>query len=177
MAPAEAHAPLSGLLYKALDLYRRALGGGALMGSGPQCLVHHEGKQTLPPLESPSYSGWSKLTPEKRTVRSRRKQLVPTKKAKTPKPKTPLVKIMDSGTLCIPGQVCLLSLVLTCVACLEIEEQLCSFRARRRLRPRSCLSGKSLVFHLGCAFQVLQIRSQCQNPGNTGLSTSYKAVS
>ena len=39
------------------------------------------------------------------------------------------------GTLCIPGQVCLLtrcSLVLTCVVCLEIkeEEQIYSFRAR-----------------------------------------------
>ena len=93
----------------------------------------------------------------------------PAKKAKSPKSTTPLVKIMDSGTLCIPGQVCLLSrysLVLTCVACLEIEEQLYSFRARRRLRPRSCLSGKPLVFHRRYAFLVLQLRSQCLNPGN-----------
>ena len=37
-----------------------------------------------------------------------------------------------------------------------------SFRARRRLRPHSCLSGKPLVY----AFQILQIRSQCQNLGN-----------
>ena len=59
------------------------------------------------------------------------------------------------------------SLVLTFVCCLLIEEeQLYSFRARRRLRPRSCLSGKPLVFHRRYAFQVLQIRSQCLNPGN-----------
>ena len=50
---------------------------------------------------------------------------------------------------------------------LEIEESLYSFQARRRLRPRSYLSGKPLVFHhLRYAFQVLIIRSQCQNPGN-----------
>ena len=45
------------------------------------------------------------------------------------------------GTLCIPGQVCLLSrysLVLTCLCYLEIEEeQLYPFRARWRLRPSS----------------------------------------
>ena len=81
------------------------------------------------------------------------------------------VKITGSGTLCIPGQVCLLSrysLVLTCVACLETEEQLYPFRARRRLRPRSCLSGKPLVSHLrySYAFQVLQIRSQCLRHAN-----------
>ena len=76
---------------------------------------------------------------------------------------------MDSGTICIPGQVCLLSrcsLVLTCVACSEIEEQLYSFRAPGRLRPRSCLSGKPLVFQQRYAFQVLQVRSQCLHPGN-----------
>ena len=70
---------------------------------------------------------------------------------------------------CIPGQVCLssrYSLIPTFVVCLEIEEeQFYSFHARRRLRPRSCFSGKPLVFHLRYAFQVLQIRSQCQNSG------------
>ena len=45
---------------------------------------------------------------------------------------------------------------------LETEEPL---HSRRRLRPRQCLSGKPLVFHLRYAFEVLQIRSQCQNPG------------
>ena len=59
------------------------------------------------------------------------------------------------------------SLVLTCVVCLDVEEeQLHYFRTRWRLRPSSCLSGKLLVFRLRYAFQVLQIRSQCPNPGN-----------
>ena len=35
-----------------------------------------------------------------------------------------------------------------------------------RLRPSSCVSGKPLVFHQRYAFQVLQIPSQCLNPGN-----------
>ena len=35
-----------------------------------------------------------------------------------------------------------------------------------RLRPSSCVSGKTLVFHLRYVFQVLHIRSQCLDPGN-----------
>ena len=52
----------------------------------------------------------------------------------------------------------------------EIEESLYSFRARRGLRPRSCLSGTPLVFLLRYALQVLQIRSRCLNPGNYWVS-------
>ena len=92
------------------------------------------------------------------------------KKARSPKPKTPLVKIMDRERDTLypwAGLPIKPVLVGTHVDVrLEIEEPLHSFRARRRLRPRSCLSGKTLVFHLRHAFQVLQIRSQCQNPGN-----------
>ena len=166
-APAETHAPLGGLLYKALDLHRRALGGGAPRGAGTQCLVHHEGNQTLPPRESPSCSVRSKLTPEKKTVRNAREQLGPTERRKVLSRRRHLLRSEQCGILCIPEQVCLL-LVVTHVCLLRDieEEQLYSFRARRKPRPRSGLSGKPLAFHPRYSFQVLQLRSQCQNPGN-----------
>ena len=90
-----------------------------------------------------------------------------------------VVNIMDMREALYPWTGLLIKSVLVgthVVVCLDIEEQLYSFRARRRLRPRSCLSGKPLVFLLRYAFQVLQIRSQCEK-AITGLSTSYKAVS
>ena len=80
--------------------------------------------------------------------------------------KAELVKI-KVGTLCTPGQVCLLSrysLVLTCVARLEIEkEQLCSFCARGDWDPSSCLAGKPPGFPSRYASQVLPIFSQYLN--------------
>ena len=92
------------------------------------------------------------------------------------------VKIRACGTPCIPGKDCLLSrysLVPTCVLCLEIEEeQLYSFHAPWRLRPRLCLARKPLVIHLRDAFQVLQKETQCLNPGDYRVfNLSYKEVS
>ena len=65
------------------------------------------------------------------------------------------------------------SLVLTCVVCLEMEEdQLLFLSYTRRLRPSSCVSGKPLLFppKIRLPSIVLQIQSQRQDPGN------YRAV-
>ena len=89
----------------------------------------------------------------------------------------------EVGTVCIPGQVCLLlrrrSLVLTCVACLQVEEEEEEEEKEEeeeeeeeeegRLRSSPCVSGTPLVFRLRYAFQVLQntiLQPQwCLNPG------------
>ena len=81
-----------------------------------------------------------------------------------------LLRSRSGGTLCTPGQVCLLSrysLRLTCDICLEIEEEqfILSCMAVTESQARASL-GKPLVFHLRYASQVLQIRSQYLNPGN-----------
>ena len=99
---------------------------------------------------------------------------------------TGVLKNQACGTLCIPGQVCLLSrnsLVLLCVVRLYRDRRAALFlsytvETETKLVPlwktpgfalkipNSCLSGKPLVLHLRYAFQVLQIGSQFQNPGN-----------
>ena len=124
-------ASLVGQLHKVLCPHRRDLGGGALRGPGPQWRGHREGEQTLPPLESPSCSGRSKLTLGKQTENSDHNSCQQKGKKVTCRRRHLLRS--RSGHFVSLGRFCLLSrysLVLTCVVCLEIEEeQLYSFRA------------------------------------------------
>ena len=65
------------------------------------------------------------------------------------------------GTLCIPGQVYLLSrysLVLTCVVCLEEEYSFIPF-VHGEIETKHVRLWKPLVFHLRYGSQVLQINT------------------
>ena len=78
----------------------------------------------------------TKLVPLWKTAGFRRKIRLPST--------TNNVKIRSKrGTLYFWTGLPIISLLLTCVDCFEIEEeQLYSFQARRRMRPSSCLAGK-----------------------------------
>ena len=78
----------------------------------------------------------TKLVPLWKTAGFRRKIRLPSN--------TNNVKIRSKrGTLYFWTGLPIISLLLTCVDCFEIEEeQLYSFQARRRMRPSSCLAGK-----------------------------------
>ena len=80
------------------------------------------------------------------------------------------VKVMDSGTLCIPGQVCLLSrysLVLTHTCCLLWDRRADLFLSCRTETetPLVVSLWKLPGFPLTYAFQVPETRLQCLNPG------------